>query len=150
MAVLSILQSLDISPKLALVSFVLLIWSCHWLGTVIYRLKFHPLAKFPGPKIAAATYLYEIAWDYFGNGAYLFECERLHEKYGEYSFQTSTVCNHLSINFPGPIVRINPSELSIKDPEYYNQLYVTGAVRRTNAWPHFGDGMDFNGTLYFW
>ncbi|KUL83714.1 hypothetical protein ZTR_07489 [Talaromyces verruculosus] len=100
---------------------------CYFITVLIYRLYFHPLAKFPGPKIAAATFLYEIAWDYFGHGAYLFECERMHAKYG-------------------PIIRVNPSELSIKDPEYYNTLYVTGAIRKTNAWPHFGDGMDFNGS----
>lgn len=50
---------------------------------VIYRLYFHPLAKFPGPKIAAATHLYEVAWDYFGKGAYLYEIERMHLKYGQ-------------------------------------------------------------------
>lgn len=55
------------------------------------------------------------------------------------------VANKLKGNFLGPIIRVNPSELSINDPEYYNTLYVTGAVRKTNAWPHFGDGMDFNG-----
>lgn len=49
---------------------------------VIYRIKYHPLAKFPGPKIAAATHLYEIAWDYFGYGAYLYEVQRMHERYG--------------------------------------------------------------------
>lgn len=57
---------------------------CYWVMIVVYRLYFHPLAKFPGPKIAAATFLYEIVWDYAGNGAYLFECERMHQKYGLY------------------------------------------------------------------
>ena len=57
-------------------------FACYCVALVIYRLYFHPLAKFPGPKIAAATFLYEIAWDYFGHGAYLFKCERMHKKYG--------------------------------------------------------------------
>lgn len=39
---------------------------------------------------------------------------------------------------------MNPSELSINDMGYYNTLYVMGAVRKTVAWPHFEDGMDFN------
>lgn len=42
-------------------------------------------------------------------------------------------------------MRVSPEELSINDPEYYDKVYVVGSVRKTNAWPHFGDGMDFNG-----
>ena len=56
---------------------------------VIYRLYFHPLAKFLGPKITAAILFYEIMWDCFGHGAYLFECERMHKNNGAlYVFAT--------------------------------------------------------------
>ena len=34
-------------------------------------------------------------------------------------------------------MRINPHELSIHDPEYYNELYVGSSKRRTNFWPLF-------------
>ena len=34
-------------------------------------------------------------------------------------------------------MRINPYELSIHDPEYYNELYVGSSKRRTNFWPLF-------------
>jgi hypothetical protein len=116
----------------------------YWVWVTIYRLYFHPLARFPGPKRAAATYLYEIAWEYFGDGGYLFKVEKMHKKYGK------TICyRNLSpqclILSEGPIVRVNPVEVSICDPDFYNELYVTGNIRRTEAFPHFGDGMDFNG-----
>jgi hypothetical protein len=49
---------------------------------ILHRLFLSPLAQFPGPKIAAATGWYEFYFDYFHNGAYIFEIERLHRVYG--------------------------------------------------------------------
>ena len=50
----------------------------------VYHLYFHPLSKFPGPKLAAATFLYEFYYDVVKSGMYIWEIERMHEKYGEY------------------------------------------------------------------
>ena len=50
----------------------------------IYRLYAHPLAGFPGPKLAAMTSLYEFYYDVVKSGMYLWEIERMHEKYGMY------------------------------------------------------------------
>lgn len=52
------------------------------LSLAIYRLFFSPLAGFPGPKLAALTNLYEFYYDFFGNGRYVFEIKKMHEKYG--------------------------------------------------------------------
>ena len=49
---------------------------------VIYRLQFHPLAKFPGPRLAAATLWYEFFYDCILYGQYTFKIGRMHEKYG--------------------------------------------------------------------
>lgn len=49
----------------------------------IYRLYFSPLAAFPGPKIAAATGLYEFYYDWWLSGQYIFEVEKMHKKYGK-------------------------------------------------------------------
>lgn len=50
---------------------------------VIYRLYFSPLAKFPGPKLAAATLWYEFYYDIIKTGQYTFKIRELHAKYGE-------------------------------------------------------------------
>ncbi len=53
------------------------------IGTVVYRLFFHPLARFPGPKRAAISYLYEGWFDIVQGGGYTRQIANLHEKYGK-------------------------------------------------------------------
>ena len=50
---------------------------------VLYRLLFHPLAKFPGPKLAAATQWYEFYYDCIQYGQYTFKIAEMHSKYGK-------------------------------------------------------------------
>lgn len=54
--------------------------------TAVYRLVFHPLAHFPGPRLAALTYCYEYYFD-LGKNGYTFKLKSLHEKYGNLSSQ---------------------------------------------------------------
>lgn len=65
------------------------------LGLVIYRLIFSPIAKFPGPKLAAVSGWYELYYDVVHKGKYLFEIEKMHDKYGVcYGFLLSMVPPH--------------------------------------------------------
>ncbi|TVY53301.1 Cytochrome P450 monooxygenase sdnH [Lachnellula cervina] len=96
---------------------------------VIYNLFFSPIAGFPGPKLAAATGWVEFYYDYFKQGAYIYEIEKMHKKYG-------------------PIVRINPEELSLHDPTFYNEIYCIESKRRTDNYNHFGKGIDFDGSHF--
>lgn len=54
------------------------------VALVVYRLYFSPLTKFPGPKLVAATGWVEFYWDVIIGGRYLFEIEKMHDKYGQY------------------------------------------------------------------
>jgi len=55
-----------------------------FLCLAIYRLYFHPLRKFPGPKLAICTYLYEQYYEVIKQGQYTFKLRELHEKYGSW------------------------------------------------------------------
>lgn len=72
------------------------------LCVAIYRIYFHPLAKHPGPKLAAATRLW---WTWHQlRGKFPLTVHALHLKYGE-------------------IVRIAPSELSFTGADAWKEIY---------------------------
>ena len=48
----------------------------------VYRLTLHPLAKFPGPKLAGATSLYGAFFDLRGSSSYVRSFPSLHNEYG--------------------------------------------------------------------
>lgn len=55
----------------------------YYVTLALYRLYLHPLAGFPGPKLAAVTRLYEGYYDLYQSGQYTFKIAELHKQYGE-------------------------------------------------------------------
>ncbi|KAF1977690.1 putative P450 monooxygenase [Bimuria novae-zelandiae CBS 107.79] len=82
----------------------------------IYRLYYSPIAQYPGPWLAALTFWYEFYYDVVCKGRYSWKIQELHQKYG-------------------PVVRINPKELHVADPAFYDSVYV-GPGRRTEKWEY--------------
>lgn len=62
------------------------VWLVYALGIAIYRLYFHPLAKFPGPRLAALTRWYECYHDLYHRGMYIWRVGEMHDRYGESFF----------------------------------------------------------------
>ncbi len=53
---------------------------------VFWRLFLSPIAKFPGPKLAAVTFWYEFYHDVVRGGQYVYEIEKMHQQYGKNPF----------------------------------------------------------------
>jgi len=75
---------------------------CYLLGLAIYRVYFHPLAAYPGPKICAITRL-PYLWNHV-KGRQTHNARRLHNIYGD-------------------VVRIAPNELSYTNPNAWKDIY---------------------------
>ncbi|KAJ5532796.1 benzoate 4-monooxygenase cytochrome P450 [Penicillium frequentans] len=74
------------------------------ISLLAYRNYFHPLAHIPGPPLAKVTYLYEWYYDLYLGGQFTFQLRALHDKYG-------------------PVIRINPDEVHIDDPDFFDQVF---------------------------
>ncbi|KAK8076217.1 hypothetical protein PG994_003489 [Apiospora phragmitis] len=88
------------------------------LAISLYNLSpFHPLYKFPGPRLASMSYAYEAYYDFWLHGRYTRRIKAMHHKYG-------------------PIVRINPHELHCADPDMLDEIYAGGS-RPRDKWEHY-------------
>ncbi|KAL6707625.1 hypothetical protein ACN47E_003975 [Coniothyrium glycines] len=112
-----LLSGMKTPSSIATVTWFIGLWVVYRILIALYNISaFHPLSRFPGPKIAAASYLYEAYYDWILQGRYGKEIARMHEQYG-------------------PIVRINPDELHCSDPAFTDEIYA-GPGRVRDKWQH--------------
>ncbi|KAI0791420.1 cytochrome P450 [Abortiporus biennis] len=77
------------------------IWT---LASWIYNIYLHPLAKFPGPKLAAMTKLWRAHLELVQQGSLYEKLSQLHSVYGD-------------------VIRIGPNELHFSRPSAYDDIY---------------------------
>ena len=142
---------------LHLLTVVAAVWACYIVYGAIWRLYLSPIAKFPGPKWAALTLWYEFYFDivkascilysfslsfndsalsYEQRGQYFKEIDRMHSVYGKHhmpSLSFTALFSRSLTSSSGPIIRINPSEIHVKDPDWYNELYTSSTRRRDKS-----------------
>ncbi|KAI1505577.1 putative flavonoid 3-hydroxylase [Biscogniauxia marginata] len=97
--------------------------SLYLISLVFYRLYLHPLARFPGPKLAAATGWYETCIDLWPSkgGMFMETITKMHDKY------------------VGPIVRINPHEIHVRDSTWLTTLYTGSSSGKRNKYAPFAN-----------
>ncbi|RPB13088.1 cytochrome P450 [Morchella conica CCBAS932] len=84
------------------------LWTVYRIGVYTYRLFLHPLSKYPGPRLAAASSVYEMYHDIVKKGDMTFHMDELHRKYG-------------------PIVRISPNKVRLRDSSAFHELHKVGS-----------------------
>ncbi|KAF7864391.1 hypothetical protein EAF04_006525 [Stromatinia cepivora] len=97
------------------------------VGLLVYRLWICPLARFPGPRLAAGSLWYEFYYDVWLEGQYTFKIRELHEVYG-------------------PIIRISPYQLHVNDPTFYEELYSQHKIR--HKYSYFLDRFQLPGSAF--
>ncbi|KAI1311466.1 trichodiene oxygenase [Xylaria venustula] len=95
------------------------------LSLVVHRLFWHPLARFPGPKLAAVKRYVEAHYDLVCNGQYTFKISEMHKKYG-------------------PIIRISPHELHISDASFFEKLFSRDSHWDKYTWSYDAFGADLS------
>jgi hypothetical protein len=113
-----------------LVTSLLAAWIAYLIGIGIHRLYFHPLSKFPGPKLAALTFWYEFYYELYPHKfQYLWKIKELHKQYG-------------------PIIRINPIHIHIDDPAYFTTIYASYPHKRDRCgWYSHVGAKTFSGAM---
>lgn len=104
MGLLSTLTFGFVTSWIQMIGYLILYKIVKDVALAIYRIYFHPLANFPGKKLAVATYWHETFYDVFRGHQYIWKIREMHEEYG-------------------PVIRTNPDDVHIHDPDFFDDLY---------------------------
>ena len=114
--------------------FILANFSLYVLYLSIFRLFLSPLARFPGPKLAALTHWYEVYFDLVQEGRFPWKIKELHASYGKRQLECY-VFTHFQLAV-GPILRVSPDEVHIWDSDYAETHFSRNLGKRHKYAPH--------------
>src|SRR6186713_68581 len=77
---------------------------------VVQKLFLCPIAKVPGPKLAALTRAYEAYFDLVENGRFPWQIDALHEKYGSYGPLLTILWKLLNRGIKVPLYALAPTK----------------------------------------
>lgn len=86
----------------AILSWSILLGCVYLIGHSIYAIYFHPLSRYPGPKIAAISPIALLVWEI--RGKVHSKVKHLHDRYGD-------------------VVRIGPNALVYRAPRAWKEIY---------------------------
>jgi hypothetical protein len=79
-------SSKSLSPATTAILLVVVLYVGSLVHRIIYNLYRHPLRHIPGPRLAAATYLYQTYFAFKdGKSRYYLKVAELHKQYGEFN-----------------------------------------------------------------
>lgn len=91
--------------------------SLYLIAGAIYRLYLSPLAKFPGPKLAALTLWYEFYFDVILRGQFTFHIQELHKRYGTAGYPLSASNSSDPYRYPDLPSLTLPSDFTHNSPQ---------------------------------
>ena len=124
---------LDQSPVLLVVLYFTL-----FIFRSAYHLYFGPLSKFPGPRLAALSRLYELYYDGYKSEGYSHKLRDLHKRYGNSKSMKNFLFSDIE---SGPIIRISPYELHVNDPDFYVKLSQNPKLDKCDWYYNVGDAL---------
>lgn len=116
----------------SLLSYAIVVLVVYVLCLYLYRLFLHPLAEFPGPKLAAISNWYEFYWDVVQQGKFTEHIQTLHKQYGKMLT--------LLYTFPGQTDHVRLQARSFESPPRSSILTTQSTTKSSTNAP--ADGTD--------